>query len=321
LARELRLWSQADLAGVLQLSPAAVSQFENGTSRASEESLRRLSLALNVPPGYLTLRFSDTHEGFFRSLRKSSVAHRRRARAIAHVAHDVATISGHLAPARLDSIPVLDVDTSREEVAAVATSIRKRWQLPAGPIDNVVTLLEERGVLVMRSTLQSADVDAFSLPFPDHPVVVLGADKQDRARSRFDAAHELGHLVMHGEQIWGLKQIEDQAHWFSAEFLMPRADIYDDLPTTIDWPQLFSLKQRWQVSLAALLMRSRTLGRLSPEQYLTAIKAASARGWRRSEPVPLGEPEQPQLIGQLLDRNRQQLSALLPPAALEALSR
>jgi Zn-dependent peptidase ImmA (M78 family) len=101
---------------------------------------------------------------------------------------------------------------------------------------------------------------------------------------------------------------------------MPRADVFDELPTTVDWPRLFALKQTWQVSLAALLMRSRTLGRLSPEQYLTAIKAASARGWRRSEPVPLGAPEQPQLVRQLLLKNRERLSDLLPPAALDVLA-
>jgi hypothetical protein len=32
---------------------------------------------------------------------------------------------------------------------------------------------------------------------------------------------------------------------------------------------------------------------MSESTYLTAIKAASARGWRRVEPVPLGTPEHP----------------------------
>jgi Zn-dependent peptidase ImmA (M78 family) len=127
-------------------------------------------------------------------------------------------------------------------------------------------------------------------------VVVLGTEKNDRARSRFDTSHELGHLVMHGQEIYGLKEIEQQANWFAAEFLMPAADIRDELPCRVDWPRLFELKQRWQVSLAALLMRARTLGTLTETQYLTAIKTASARGWRRREPIPLGEPERPTLL-------------------------
>jgi hypothetical protein len=35
---------------------------------------------------------------------------------------------------------------------------------------------------------------------------------------------------------------------------------------------------------------------MSPDRYLTALKAASACGWRRTEPVPLGPPEQPNLL-------------------------
>ena len=69
---------------------------------------------------------------------------------------------------------------------------------------------------MIRLPLDTADVDAFSLPFHDQPVVVLGADKNDRARSRFDAAHELGHLAAHGDQVWAVKEVEQQAHWFGA---------------------------------------------------------------------------------------------------------
>ena len=62
--------------------------------------------------------------------------------------------------------------------------------MPNGPVPNVAETLEKHGILVIRLPLDTADVDAFSLPFHDRPVVVLGTDKNDRARSRFDGAHE-----------------------------------------------------------------------------------------------------------------------------------
>jgi Zn-dependent peptidase ImmA (M78 family) len=104
--------------------------------------------------------------------------------------------------------------------------------------------------VVIRLPLGSTDVDAFSLPFTHHPVVVLGTDKNDRARSRFDAAHELAHLVLHGEQIWGVKEVEKQTHTFAAAFLMPADEIAAQLPSTVDWARLFELKRHWHVSLA-----------------------------------------------------------------------
>lgn len=321
LGRELKGWSQAELARSLEVSAQAISQFESGASRPSAATVRLLGKALGVPSAFFSLGVTETHEGFFRSLRRSSVTERRRARAIAHTAHDIA-IAGEarmrLPEPAIPEIPLEDLEPDPVVLEGVAASVRRQWQLPAGPISDVVGLLEEHGVVVIRLPLITADVDAFSLPFPDRPVVVLGADKEDRARSRFDAAHELGHLVVHGEHVWGLKEVEQQAHMFAAAFLMPAADIRSELPTRADWPAFFELKRKWQVSIAALLMRAKTLGRMSESDYLTAIKAASARGWRRREPVPLGEPEQPKQIQRLLADPT--LSTALPRQILDAIA-
>jgi Zn-dependent peptidase ImmA (M78 family) len=217
-------------------------------------------------------------------------------------------------------MPVADLEAPRAALEDVAGQVRAALGLPAGPVPNVVQILENHGLVVIRLPLDTADVDAFSLPFHDRPVVVLGADKNDRARSRFDAAHELGHLVMHGDHIWGVRQVEQQAHSFAAAFLMPAGDIAQELPTRADWPTLFDLKCKWQVSLGALLMRARTLGRMSESQYLTAVKAASARGWRRVEPVPLGQPEQPTRLSSLLTApTTQGATAALPADVVSAL--
>jgi hypothetical protein len=134
--------------------------------------------------------------------------------ALAHIAHDLATrdaAADLLPPVSLPELPPPELDAPREQIEDLAHRVRRRWGIPAGPIPNVVGLLESHGIVVLRLPLDTADVDAFSLPFHDRAVVVLATDKNDRARSRFDGAHELGHLVMHGEHVWGLKQVESQA--------------------------------------------------------------------------------------------------------------
>jgi Zn-dependent peptidase ImmA (M78 family)/predicted transcriptional regulator len=320
LARELRQLSQADLARRLELTPAAVSQYESGATRPGGESLKRLSAVLEVPSAFFSLQLVETHEGFFRSLRRTSLGQRRRARAIANIAHDIASseeATKVLSPVAIPHFPVESLQVGREELEEIAAKVRKDWRLPRGPIRNVVELLENHGAVVIRLPLDTPDVDAFSLPFADRPVIVLGADKSDRARSRFDAAHELGHLVAHGDQVWGVKEVEDQAHQFAAAFLMPRQDIFHALPTRADWPVLFDLKQKWQVSLAALLMRARRLERMSEHNYLAAVKTASARGWRRTEPVPLGNPEDPARFHALLTSST---NAALPRHLVDALA-
>ncbi|OBY33201.1 hypothetical protein ACT18_02590 [Mycolicibacter kumamotonensis] len=324
VARELVGLSQNQLASRVGLSPAAISQFESGAARPTEESLLQLAGVLQVPIGFFGQPITETHEGFFRSLRRSSVADRRRARSIAHVAHDLAraaTDSGQFPESAVPRILPTGLNADRREIEEIAHQVRRLWNVPDGPIDDVVSLLESHGVVVIRLPLGSADVDAFSLPFDDHPVVVLGSDKGDRARSRFDCAHELAHLVMHGEIIWGIKEVEEQAHQFAAAFLMPAEEIYDELPATVDWQKLFALKQHWQVSLAALLMRAKRLGRMSDATYLTAVKAASARGWRRQEPVPLGPPEQPTLLLKFLEETDLPILSLLPESIVESIVR
>lgn len=133
--------------------------------------------------------------------------------------------------------------------------------------------------------------------------MVLATDKNDRARSRFDGAHELGHLVMHGEHVWGLKQVESQAHAFAAAFLMPDRDIRDELPSYADWPTESDLRRPVAGLLAALLLRAKNLGRMTDASYLTAVKALSARGWRRQEPIPIGPPENPARLLQIVGAN------------------
>lgn len=320
-ARELAGLSQAQLARKVGLTPAAISQFESAAARPTAETIELLSQSLEVPVGFFHEPMSESHDGFFRSLRRTSVTDRRRARAVALVAHDLATgasTAGAFSRLDLPMLPVSGLDAPPSEIEQRAAQVRSLWGIPSGPLPNVVELLEDHGVAVIRLPLGTADVDAFSLPFPDHPVVVLGTDKDDRARSRFDSAHELAHLVLHGLQIWGVKEVEIQAHQFAAAFLMPAEDIHDQLPTTVDWPALFELKRLWQVSLAALLMRAKTLGRMSESTYLTAIKAASARGWRRIEPVPLGRPEQPRsLLGFLASSESMATRAVLPQQVVD----
>ena len=41
-----------------------------------------------------------------------------------------------------------------------------------------------------------------------------------------------------------MKAVEDQAHQFAAAFLMPADDIALELPRTVDWPTLFTLKRK-----------------------------------------------------------------------------
>lgn len=311
MARELRGLTQVQLAReVGSVTAASVSQFENGHTKPATSTLRRLAVALRVPPTFFAAPArppaQDQVNGFFRSLRSTSPRDRQQALAYVHLARELALeLEKHVALPDLN-LPRVPIDEGQPlqsiDIEQAAALVREHWNVPGGPVRDVVRLLEMNGIIVVRFRVSIEKVDAFCVDFPDRPVVALGADKGLRDRSRFDAAHELGHLVLHGSagQI-GDKSTEGQAHEFSAAFLMPADDIKSELPDRLDWPAFLRLKAKWHVSLAALLVRAKTLGVMSEHTYAQGWKALSARGWRKVEPGPLGNPEVPVLLQRALE--------------------
>jgi Zn-dependent peptidase ImmA (M78 family)/transcriptional regulator with XRE-family HTH domain len=307
-ARELRGLTQVELAqSVGSLTAASLSQFENGHSRPSAATLDKLAASLNVPVTFFAVRI-DTEagselDGFFRSLRSTTPRDRRQARAMVEIVRVLT-----LALEAVTVLPELNLprypighDTAEADIERIAQEVRRRWGLASGPVSDVVRCIERNGIVTTRVHTSLEKVDAFCVPYRDRPIIVLGADKGLRDRSRFDAAHELGHLVMHSPDDEGSKIAELQAHRFAAAFLMPADDIRHELPAKADWPRLLDLKVKWQVSIAALLMRARTLGIMAPNAYTQGYKFMSMRGWRKVEPGRLGWPESPLLLRAAVD--------------------
>lgn len=307
-ARELRGLTQTQLAtGVGDLSPASISQFENGHSRPAAATLDRLAAELSMPVAFfaapITAGTDSDHDGFFRSLRSTTPRDRRQARALVEVvraltiALEAVTVLPDLNLPRHPLTP----ETSGDDIEDIAAAVRTHWNLAPGPVPDVIRCIERNGIVTTRVHTSLDKVDAFCVPYQDRPVIVLGADKGQRDRSRFDAAHELGHLVMHTVEDEGSKLAERQAHRFAAAFLMPAADIRHELPDKANWPRLVELKAKWQVSIAALLMRARTLEIMPANAYTQAYKFMSMRGWRKVEPGRLGAPESPVLLRTAVD--------------------
>jgi Zn-dependent peptidase ImmA (M78 family)/DNA-binding XRE family transcriptional regulator len=305
LAREAKGLLKTQLAELIQVTPAAIGQFESGAVKPSASTLAQIALALAFPVEFFAYTGEPRHvptvaDTFFRSLRSARQTERQRA--VAHAAlvwEVVRRLEERVRFPELDLPTELSVTatTSLEEIEKVAEEMRGIWDVPPGPIPHVIRLLELHGIVVTRYRLGTQRLDAFSCPLPERPVVVLADDKGRFDRSRFDAAHELGHLVMHPDPQPGDRTLENQAQRFAAAFLMPRKQIIDALPRKrVNWMEMVSLKRTWGVAIQALLYRARTLGTLEDNVYENAMKTMSRRGWRRTEPGYLGRPERPQML-------------------------
>lgn len=303
LAREAAGLRKVELARRVDVSPAAISQFEHGGSRPSPQTLSRLALTLGFPVEFFAddgreLPRADVATAFFRSLRATPLLERQRAAAhAALVTTVVAALSGRVRLPRLEVPDFSDQFGEGEEaIADAAAEVRALWGVPPGPIANVVRLLEAHGVVVARLSRLDPRVDAFSQWHGGRPLVILNGDKCDEARHRHDAAHELGHVVGHADGEGGNRILERQAHAFAAAFLMPRREILDELPRRWDAQAFIALKRTWGVSIQNLLYRARELGRLSESSYRRALITLNRDFSRSVEPAPLERSEDPVML-------------------------
>ncbi|MGH3481470.1 MAG: helix-turn-helix domain-containing protein, partial [Nocardioidaceae bacterium] len=263
LARHLAGLRKTELAARVEKSATAVAAWESGAKRPTAAHVAQLALSLSVDPGFFAVRPDDiaalSTTPHFRSLRSTSQLARDQAFAYGQLAADIAnSLERHveLPAPDVPSRPVAIDDRAGDGPEHAARLIREQWGIGAGPVGHLVRMLENHGILVVFSPPRTASVDAYSFDSPLRPVVVLNPIKRDYYRQRFDVAHELGHLVMHGDAEPGGRIVEDQAHRFAAELLMPAAEIRDLLPVTMGgntWKTLGRLKEQWGVSMQALL--------------------------------------------------------------------
>jgi len=173
--------------------------------------------------------------------------------------------------------------SAEESPESAARTIREQWGLGERPIKNLVHLLESKGVRVFSLVEQTRSVDAFSMWRNDLPYVFLNTVKSAE-HSRHDAAHELGHLVLHRHGGPKGRSVEDEANQFASAFLMPDADVRATIPVTYDVQQILSKKLRWRVSAFSLAYRLNKLKLVSEWQYRQFCIQLSQQGYRTSEP-------------------------------------
>jgi Zn-dependent peptidase ImmA (M78 family)/DNA-binding XRE family transcriptional regulator len=311
-AREIRGTQQLFLAEMLGVSAQAISNYERNRSTPSPEMLDRLARALNVPPAFFTLPDRPTVERkvFYRSMSAATKGARSRAEHRANWLADITCYISDFVELPESNIPQFDVPENPlqldgSEIEQLAAKARSFWRMRDEPIGNMVRLLENQGVVVARDRLGASTLDSLSEldSATERPFVIIGTDKGTPARWRFDAAHELGHLILHRKldrrrlrNAAEHKEIENQAHRFAGAFLLPQAPFCDELfAASLD--AMLAMKPRWRTSIAMMIMRARQTHLINEAVEKRLWINYSRRGWRGGEPLDdVMEVESPRLL-------------------------
>ncbi len=255
---------------------------KGGTSEPAPETVQALADALDYPAEFFREPDCDeltTDAVSFRSL--SSLSSRQRDAALAA---GVIAFQLHDWVANQFSLPTSDLlDLRDEDPRAAADALRTHWGLGTRPIDHMIKLLEAKGVRVFALAEQHKNIDAFSCWHGAVPFIFLNTYKSAE-RSRFDAAHELGHLVLHVHGNTGNRDVEMEADTFASSFLIHRGDLVSHLPRIQSLDKLIKAKKRWGVSVTALARSAFDVGILSDWHYRSLCKQISSLGYRTKEP-------------------------------------
>lgn len=284
LARRRRGMTKKALAEAADLTPRAITAFEAGDYEPSTETATAMASALGFPLAFFEADDMDVPEvgsASFRSMSRMTAGVRHAALAAGAIAFAV----NDWMQRRFD-LPVADVpDLRGEDSEAAASAMRQCWGLGERPIRNMVHLLEAKGVRVFSLGEDRREVDALSLWRDEQPYVFLNTFKSAE-RSRFDAAHELAHLVLHKHGGPSGQDAEKEANRFASAFLMPEGSVRTVAPRIPSVKHLIALKARWIVSVSALAYRLHELGVVSDWHHRTIYTQLATNGFLTSEPNP-----------------------------------
>ena len=308
LARKRRGMKKRELAERIGLTEKSVSNYEAGSQEPESGTLKKLSEALRFPEAFF---FGDDPEvltpdvASFRSLSKMTASQR-----------DSALGSGVIALLLNDwiesrfqlpepDVPDLGRDggaitdaggdrgsqepegypsrASSQDPEVAAGMLRAHWGVGELSIKNLIALLESKGIRVFSLAIDAKEVDAFSMWKGGRPYVFLNTFKSAE-HCRFDAAHELGHLVLHKHAQPQGPDLEREANAFASAFLMPKSSVLANAPKSATLPSLIRHKKHWSVSVAALNYRLHALGITTDWTYRTLCIQLAQAGYRVKEP-------------------------------------
>jgi Zn-dependent peptidase ImmA (M78 family) len=301
LARRRRGITKGELAVELGLSTSILRAYERGSKHPGPSSIERIAEVLDYPADFFggpDLEEPPLDGTSFRAMSRLSARDRDRALAAGTLA--LALSDWIEARFKLPPPSVPRFEGLTPEMAAMA--VRNEWEIGERPVKNMIHLLESRGVRVFSLSEECPDMDAFSFWRAETPYVLLNTLKTAE-HSRMDAAHELGHLVMHWRGQVGHKDAEHEAQLFGSAFLMPRGDVIAETRPGARLNDIVNFKRRWNVSVAALTYRMHTLRLLTDWQYRALFMEISRLGFRHSEPN--GSPgERSQILDKVFEMMR-----------------
>jgi len=186
-----------------------------------------------------------------------------------------------------------------------AKAVRQRWGVgPEQPVPSVTRLCEDKGLRLVG--LEGVPgFDGMAGYYAGSPFVAIASNLPED-RIRFTLLRELAHILGWRKDQGQLGHNERACHAFASEFLLPedvlRKELSERVRHSIAVPELLQLKEKFGISMQAILFRANTAGILTDSGYHAVLREFGARGWRKGEPGSVPGTEKPLRFERLLFR-------------------
>lgn len=315
IAKELRGLSNSEFAEKLGCSTSKVKQLLDADKEINENDQASICTVLNLPLSFFItsdrLQPQQTEHIFYRSVARIKAQHRKSNEAHTLLAMNINKYLTQRMKLPEFHRPDLDITEALGEQnypEKIASELRALWGLGNQPINNVISLCELKGIRVFRLPLEIKEIDALSF-FDDEsgsPFMFVNNFKSAE-RSRFDCAHELGHIVMHTHNKdirieRDNRILETEADQFSSEFLMPTDAFFATAPRYLSIDNMIEYKKTWRTSLKAINYKAHKLGLISDWVNRSNSMKITSMGYHTSEPEETHRDESvmlPKIIGLL----------------------
>lgn len=190
--------------------------------------------------------------------------------------------------------------SSLDEIEEIALDLRDNWNLGYDPIENLVQLLEDRGIKVgIISGFEHFDACTFKV---ENDPVIVTKDELPGDRQRFNLGHELGHLILDAQ---GELKPEQAANRFVGAFLVPAKTARFELGaqrTDLNVNEIYMLKKKYGLSMQAWIYRAKDLGIITDNTAVRLFQQFRKNEWRRQEPGDPYPSETPMRMERLIYR-------------------
>lgn len=308
--------TKKELAKACQVTPMAISHYENGDRMPDMAIIKKLAEALDIHVvDFLTSRNTslEFHHGEFRktsTLTKGQQDFVREAveEYFSRFFDAVECLGGNPLPDPIECHS-LTISGNYEKDALILRTYLGFSN--TGPIEDLYAALENQGILIFELNIDNSKFSGMNGTVNGYPYIVINANMNPE-RARTTIVHELAHLMFDWSSRNDEKANEKYATAIAGAFLITKTDLIRELglSRSTATKDMVLTCEEYGISIYLLVVRAQQVGIMSEYAMTTFIVTANKAGYRAREPRRVRNVEHPTLFRQLVYRavNEQDIS-------------